>query len=101
MPQKDILSRKDIDLILNLRWEGISERNISDLFGIDRTTVRYYCKKHGIVAYRSLNLSTPHGRPSLHSLISEMLKKERKWVIIDGEKINRGKSYKEYLAEGR
>lgn len=95
------LSRSSINLILNLRLIGWSYNSLASFFGISRQAARYQCHKYGIeyegYGMRIPNLSTAKMRiPNLSTA-----KKIDKWRYIDGEKINTGKSYADYLKESK
>jgi len=83
--------------LVELRRAGWSISTLSILFNCDRTSIRLQCDKYGIIPwsrenYPIKNIIIPIIRPLAD-------KNEDKWVLIDGERINQGKSYKDYLRE--
>ena len=85
------LSRGAINLILNLRLIGWSYNSLASFFGVSRQAARYQCHKYGI-EYEGYGMRIPN---------LSTAQKIDKWRHIDGEKINVGKSYAEYLKEAK
>ena len=85
------LSRSSINLILNLRLIGWSYNSLASFFGISRQAARYQCHKYGI-EYEGYGMRIPNFSSA---------QKIDKWRYIDGEKINTGKSYADYLRESK
>lgn len=80
------LDRRAIDLMLNLRRNGWSQNALSSFFGVDKDTIQYHCRKYGIVF-----IGCSIGIPPVKEI------EDIHWKYIDGEKVNKGKSYKEYI----
>ncbi len=78
--------RKKIDLLLNLRMNGWSYNSLSYFFGTTRPAIRYQCEKYGVII-------TERGI-SIPFFFEE---KSNMWVYKDGEVVNKGRTYKDYL----
>lgn len=81
------LDRKNIDFLLNLRLIGWSYTSLSSFFGIDKKGIKYQCERYGIF----------HDGRGIQ--IPNLKEKETRWSYSDGEKINKGKSYSEYIKD--
>ncbi len=79
------LTRRNIDLLLNLRINGWSYNALASFFGIKRQGARYQCEKYGIYC-EDRGLSIP--------FLFEM---DSVWNYEDGEKVNKGRNYADYL----
>ncbi len=77
--------------MLALRVEGWSFTSLAFLYGCDRTSIETQCKKYG---------AEPIGRVyTIERIVVYVLrpKIETKWKLVDGERINKGKMYEDYL----
>lgn len=89
--------RGQLDLMLSLRVQGYSMRFLAALFGCDRKAIRYQCVRFGVypltndVFYKVIVADSFDLNPTLQE--------ESKWNYVDGEKVNRGKSYADYLKD--
>ncbi len=83
------LDRTHIDLLLNLRRVGWSYNSLSSFFGISSKGIRYQCEKYGIFA-DEYGISIP---------AVDATQAKSRWIYLDGEKINKGKSYADYLKD--
>ena len=92
---KRIKDNNGINKLINLRISGFSEASLAYLFGADRTAVIYHFKKYGI------------GRPEvtydIPRIVSSLIPPSREsiWLEIDGERINQGMSYKDYVQQSK
>ena len=80
------LDRKAIDLLLNLRRVGWSYNALSSFFGVSRQATRYQCEKYGVFTEYGMRIPDILGG-----------KDTKRWRYEDGERINKGKSYADYL----
>ncbi len=85
------LDRNHIDLLLNLRRVGWSYNSLSSFFGISSKGIRYQCEKYGIFS-EEYGMRIPDIREA---------RELGRWKYIEGEKINKGKSYADYLKESK
>lgn len=82
--------------MLEMRRGGMTYTAIATYYGNDHTTIVYHCKKHNVYP------NCPVVRISTKKLPPVMIQKsEPKYALLIEEKINVGKSYKEYLNENR
>lgn len=89
--------------ILQLRRDGWTFNALSHLYGCDRTTLRYHCRKYQIFPIKTVFVKNSDEVFDPERIVSHIVselypKQESVWIVIDGEKINTGRSYKEYLA---
>jgi hypothetical protein len=84
-------NRLELTKMLNLRINGYSIDSLSALFSCDPSSIRYHCNKYHIVPeyevmgiYRILSNSFPVPDPL--------------WIYKNGEKINTGRNYKDYVS---
>lgn len=91
--KKVFLSKPLLYTLINLRRVGYSFQSLSILFKVDITSVRHQIHKYQIPA--------PEEVYTIERFISQALapKTEHgaKYTWIDGELINLGRSYKDYL----
>lgn len=90
--------------MLNLRKSGWTFVALSQLYDCDRTTLRYQCRKYQVFPIKKLHIKNSSEvfdpkRIALHIIHELYPTVQTNWTIIQGEKINKGKSYAEYLAE--
>lgn len=85
------LTKRGINLLINLRLNGWSQNAIGYFLGIDRHLVLFYCKKYGIEGEAGI---------SIPFFVDE---KYLQWKYLDREKVNMGHSYADYrrIEEGR
>ncbi len=92
-------NKQNLNLMLNLRQEGLSVRYLATFFGVDRKSIKYQCHKYAIYPQDDgINLFRPIRLLILKNFTPE-IKKESVWTYKDGEVINLGKDYKDYLQE--
>lgn len=77
--------------LINFRLAGYGEDTLATMFGCDRTALIYQFKKY--------NIPKPKEVYVLERIISQLLPKPEpeKWKIVNGARINLGKSYRDYL----
>ena len=91
--------------MLSLRSSGYSFNFLSELYNCDRTSLRYQCRKYQIFPLKNKTIKNDKS-PEIFNpiriwssvLIQVAPFKVSHWKIIDGEKVNTGKSYADYLA---
>lgn len=103
------LLSKDIEKLLEmlaLRRAGYSFNFLADLYDCDRTTLRYQCRKYQIFPIKQIQIPNSKAKEIfnperiVHDIIITITPKQTSnWIIIDGERINAGKSYAEYLRD--
>lgn len=91
---------RNLYLLLNLRLQGYSFGALATVFHCDKMAVKRHCEKYGIYPMDFDNSLRKRNSFSLPEILDLFLKppiSDPRWVTIDGEKINRGRSYREYL----
>lgn len=88
--------------ILQLRRVGFSLDFLAELYDCDRTSLRYQCRKYQIFPQKTIFIKNSDEvfnpkRIANHIILEIYPKEESNWTIIDGEKVNTGKSYADYL----
>ncbi len=103
-PRTSISKDKEILLeILDLRRAGWTFVSLAQLYDCDRTSLRYQCRKYQVFPIKKIYIKNSNEvfdpkRIAFHILQEMYPAKVSNWVVVDGEKINTGKSYSEYLA---
>lgn len=92
--------------ILELRHAGFSFKFIADIYNCDRTSLRYHCRKYQIFPIKTVFIRNDKSSEIFNPerIVSNILitftpSKESKWFLVDGERINAGKNYKDYIRE--
>ena len=87
------MNKENLYRALNLRRIGWSFSSIATHYGCDRTTVENQCAKYGIVPG---DVDVVY---SIETIIRDTMPEPpgSQWVVIGGERINRGRSYKDYF----
>lgn len=77
--------------MVNLRLNGLSMVSLGSLFGVDWTTIRHHCQIYKI--------PKPEQSYNIQAIIAQLIPKAPKvtYKIVNGEKINLGRSYKDYF----
>lgn len=88
--------------MLSLRSAGWTFVALSEYYNCDRTSLRYQCRKYKVFPIKTVYIKNSNEvfnpkRIASHILIEIYPKKVSNWVIVDGEKVNTGKSYADYL----
>ena len=88
--------------MLLLRKQGWTFVALADLYNCDRTSLRYQCRKYQIFPIKKEFKSNSNEvfnpkRISTHILVEIFPKKVSNWTTVDGERVNLGKSYADYL----
>lgn len=87
------LSEKDVSQIINLyKKEGVCQNQIAKQFRIDHSTVYYHLVKNGV----ELRTSVIRLKPQVRKVVTVISHTD-----FDGDKLNEGKSYQEYIEEDR
>lgn len=78
--------------MLNLRLLGLSLTSLAALYGVDWTSIRHHT--------RSYKLPKPKAPINLLAIIGQALPKPKPltYKLVNGQRINLGKSYKDYVA---
>lgn len=102
MPQggkKTFLNKQKLYNMIQLRRSGLSYYSLGLFFNCSRKAVEAQCKKYGVEIYlHPIRIE----RIVLHIVNPNNGKKQKQSFRIEaGEKINIGKSYKEYLKEDK
>lgn len=91
--------------ILEFRRAGLSLNFLAELYNCDRTSLRYQCRKYQVFPTKTIFIRNDKSseifnpKRILHDIILKIIPPENsQWVIIDGERINTGKSYADYLS---
>lgn len=85
--------REKLAEMLDLRLGGYSISALATLFKCDKSSIRYQCDKY--------NVEPPYKEVYAVERIASQVTSSAigNWKIINGERVNMGKSYKEYLQE--
>lgn len=83
--------------MLNLRLQGFSMDSLSLVFGCDKKAIRYQLKKYGTIPWEPVVNPFDANKKLMEDKLKGKIEEDSRWKIVDGEKINRGKSYAEYL----
>lgn len=88
--------------MLTLRRAGWSFVALAERYHCDRTSLRYHCRKYQIFPVKTKFVKYSREVFSPHKMVGQMLAivapaLVKNWKIIDGERVNAGKSYAEYL----
>lgn len=91
--------------ILSLRRAGFSLEFLAELYNCDRTSLRYQCRKYQIFPIKTVfirNDKSPeifNPKRIMSQIIVNFIHHEvSNWTMIDGERVNTGKSYADYLS---
>ena len=89
--------------ILALRRQGFSLEFLAELYNCDRTSLRYQCRKYQIFPNKTVFIKNSNEIFDPRRIASQITIEINPpavshWTMIDGEKVNLGKSYKDYLA---
>ncbi len=90
--KKIFLNKPRLYQMLNLRRNGLALTSLAVIYNCDRTSVAYHCKEYQIAPIDEEVYD-------LERIISQILPKapQPTFKIVNGERINLGKTYKEYL----
>ncbi len=77
--------------MLNLRLMGFSLTSLAAIYGVDWTSIRHHTRYYQI--------PRPINTINLFAIVSQAIPKQEPltYKIVNGERINLGKSYKDYL----
>lgn len=93
--RKIFLNKQKLWEMLNLRMNGYAISTLAIIYHCDMKAIRYQCDKYKI---------TPPDNElyAVERIVSKTISKSiGNWKFINGERINIGKSYKEYLEEAK
>lgn len=94
MPNVNIFAdRSKLELMLVLRLSGFTPDTLAFMFGCDESSIKYQCKRN--------NVKPLGGDISINTAIRQILATylEDRWEVIDGERINKGRSYADLVKE--
>lgn len=84
------------DLLINLRLFGYSVDSLAMVFHCDKKAVRNQCDRFFILPEREIfSINKEMGR------IFKQQPEGRNWKVLDGEKVNMGHSYADYLKKAK
>lgn len=86
--------------MLNLRFDGFSNRSLAYMYGCTVSSIREQCKKWNVKPKNNL-YSIFKVKNSILNNFPLNSKEKVEYMEIGGEKICKGKSYKEYLEDYR
>ncbi len=95
---KLFLDRTKLTRMINLRIIGYTEQSLATMFGCDRVSISQQLIKYNIIPLEQTYDFERITRAILPSLQPQF---NSQWEVRNGERINLGKSYKEYLTQGR
>lgn len=91
--------------MLMLRRAGVDTYFLAEQYNCDRDSIRYQCRKYQIFPTKTVFIRNDKSaeifnpeRIARQVLVQIVPPKTSNWVIIDGERVNTGKSYSDYLA---
>jgi len=93
--KKLFADKEKLGFMLYLRYQGLALTTLAAFFGCDISSIRFQCDKFHV---------KPHGDVyTFERIINQILPniKPASYKLINGEKINIGKSYEEYIKEGK
>jgi len=82
--------------MIALRRAGYATTTLAIMFGVDRSSIEYHCQRFSLKPDRQIY--------SLERIIADVLialnpPADPRFKIVNGERINLGKTYAEYMAE--
>lgn len=89
--------------MLSLRRDGWTFVALAELYDCDRTSLRYQCRKYQIFPIKKIFIKNSNEvfdpKRIAHNIIIEInpVVENPQWKVVDGERINTGKSYADYL----
>lgn len=88
---KLFLDKPKLYQMVNLRINGLSYVSLAEIFGCDWTSIKYLCHLYYIKPQTQVF--------GISNIITQIIPKPEAltYKIVNGEKINLGKSYKEYV----
>ncbi len=81
----------------NLRRQGFSVNYLSSVFHCDKKAIRHQLKKYGVQRWEPVVSPYEGTKLCIKEGLKNLLAEENKWEIKDGERVNKGRSYAEYL----
>jgi len=90
--QKTTFSNKNtLEEMVQLRRHGVAISSLAIIYGVDNSTIRWHLRRYYI--------TNPNEVYSIERIVAKLLpsNSQPQWKVINGERINLGKSYKEYL----
>lgn len=88
--------------MLLLREAGFSFNFLADFYGCDRTSLRYQCRKYKVFPNKTIFISNSKEvfnpqKIATHIIVQIFPQGKSNWTVIDGERVNMGKNYADYL----
>lgn len=93
--KKLFLDRDKLTQMINLRRNGLTVTTLAIMFGCDYSSIRAQCDKYGIVP----RVDVIYGIERIIAQIIPHYIQSKTFKVVNGEKINLGKSYAEYVTE--
>lgn len=77
-------------LLLNFREKGYAKKSLALIFHCDKKAITYQCQKYSI---------DPKGKNliSIAPIITQIIERNSRWRLLDGEMVNKGMMYKDYI----
>lgn len=91
--KKIFLDKPTLYRMLNLRKTGLTVTTLAFMFNCDYSSIRAQCDKYGIVPHDEI-----YGIERIIAQIIPLYLQETRYKVVNGEKINLGRSYAEYMA---
>ena|ERR1035437_2577282 len=96
--------------LLSLRLSGWTFTSLAEFYHCDRSSLRYQCRKYQVFPVKTVYVRNSKEVFNVERILNTVIAEIRpepaeirpepvvsKWIEIDGERINMGRSYSEYL----
>ena len=90
---KLFLDKQKLYQMLNLRRNGLTITTLAIMFDCDHTSIQAQCDKYGIHP-----IDEVYGIERIIAQVIPFYQSQLRFRLVCGEKINIGRSYKEYLS---
>ena len=91
--------------VLYLRRAGWALESLSEMYNIRRQSLRYQCRKYQIFPIKTNYIKNSNDIFNPKRVIAQIILQIKpvttQWLVVDGERINQGKSYKDYLKDSK
>lgn len=95
---KAIFKDKDkLTIMLNLRLNGYTVDSLALLYKCDKKAIKYQCRKYDIAPVGQVCGIEKLIHLILPKVVEPIFRPPSHWMVIDGERINMGRPYKEYF----
>lgn len=104
--KKIFLDKPTLYRMLNLRKTGLTVTTLAIMFNCDYSSIRAQCDKYGIEPLEEVWPERITGGMvyGIERIIAEIIphyQTQTNYKVVNGERINLGKSYAEYIAESK